>query len=249
MTVQEQLVQLDRLIRQRDWFRAQNDAHAAKDPAFARRLAAVRNQDDLDARAEAALQNVGAQLAGAGMGYVAAIVGSVFAVAVVTAVSLVYMQMQNEQLQYCERNPGMCLAREASTGIWAILGVGALILGGIVYWDYRSAKKQGERLYGRDGGGLDYGVRRGGYPGFSDRGEEKPGLATRAKGKFSRWRKEFREDVKERQSEKEEREEAELRALERQMRRERIEQQAVRRPTPSPRSLRERLELAETEPE
>jgi hypothetical protein len=132
------LQDLEKLVQRRNKVAARNNALAARDPQFAARLAQAR-ATDLDQRAAAALQQVYQQAQVQGMGSLTTIVvGSVVGSVFVVALSLLWWQIQREEREFAQANPIQATLQSAMTSVWAILGLGALAIGGLMYWDYRS---------------------------------------------------------------------------------------------------------------
>jgi len=152
--VHQQMQQLGVSVRSLNDLMARNDMLAARHPMFAAKLANARRANaglyqDADLKVRQAYADYAAQGMGSGAliaGGVAAVVG----IAAVGAVSILYYIEQREQREFVAENPMAAAFQSASRGVWAILGIGVLALGGLVYWDYR--KGQEARPYSTGGG-------------------------------------------------------------------------------------------------
>lgn len=148
-------------LKKRDELIVLNNAAAAKNHAHAVRVMQARSRE-IDAQADAAVAKVQSILVQQGLGGLhGAIPISAIAITVTVAAAIGLMalaaifytnyQIQREERLYATENPVLAFTRQASTGVWAVLGLGAIGLGGLIYWDYRTKGAPRRPAYG---GGL-----------------------------------------------------------------------------------------------
>lgn len=141
------LEKLKRTIDKRNKLMAMNNALAAKNPAFSAKLR-VERADPVDRQSAVALKKVQTLLVKNGMGglgsvqLTAIIITASVAAAIILAsiASMMYTnyQVQREERALATQAPFIAFTQQASTAVWAVLGLGAVGLGGLIYWDYRS---------------------------------------------------------------------------------------------------------------
>jgi hypothetical protein len=148
---QSKLIQLSKMLDKRDQVVARNNAIAAVDPKFAATLMTAR-QDGLDQQADAAVAKVENALLQQqppqprpkptqGMdGWEIAAIGSVFVTVLVGAISVIYWQTAREERAFAEANPFQATFSTATNMVFWVVAGGAVVLGGLVYWDYRQRK-------------------------------------------------------------------------------------------------------------
>lgn len=192
---QSKLVQLSKMLDKRDQVVARNNTLAATNPDFAAKLMAAR-QDGLDQQANEAVAKVENALLqqqpprpqpqppppeqGMG-GWEIAAIGSVFVTVLVAAISAIYWQTAREERAFAEANPFQATFSTATNMVFWVVAGGAVVLGGLVYWDYRQRQ---EAQYG------------GGYtpPVLPSRAGEHP--FERSEERDSKSREQFQGDVK-----------------------------------------------------
>lgn len=117
-----------------------NNVYAVDHPEFAAKLAAMRS-DGADVVAASQVRQAYRAYQMQGMGWQLAVIGGVAAVAIVTAISIMYMLIRREEQIFASENPIQAMFQSAMTGVWAVLGIGVIALGGLAYWDYRKGRE------------------------------------------------------------------------------------------------------------
>lgn len=139
MTPQQQYHRLLQLIAHRDRVMAKNNARAAVDPRFAALLASSRSME-IDREAAAAVSRAHAAMHGQGLGQAGLIIGGVAAVVLsvlAIAGTYVFYQIWQEERAWQAANPIQASIQSGTKAIWAVVGVGVVVLAGFLYWDYR----------------------------------------------------------------------------------------------------------------